>query len=213
MDTIKKEDYEIEQYWLQFKQSMINFYEELQIPSRPIQQWSFELNAFQKKQEYHMIEKYIQMYHILYMIDVIRHHHIYHARILETNVRRWNHLCTIHYQILQQAPTSIHQHHHKIYVIFQFFLKLSDYKELIPPSSQQMIDTMYEQVEMYLLYDHFIPLVHIALSLQKPSLLDLLRSVYPVEEYLRETYHLVFHPSTGSDKLLKLWNSSKKELK
>jgi hypothetical protein len=41
-------DYHIEQFWLSFKQSMLNFYRDFKCSQRPIEYWSEYLNTLQK---------------------------------------------------------------------------------------------------------------------------------------------------------------------
>ena len=58
----KNVDYEIEQFWLGFKVSMINFYETQTQSNRPIQQWSDHLIMLQKIKNYEGIEECIVKY-------------------------------------------------------------------------------------------------------------------------------------------------------
>ena len=82
-------DYELEEFYLNFKQSMINFYRDHTI-SRPIKQWSERLNQFQKKQDYKKIHKLIVKIISLYAIDLMRTCNCYHSGLLETNIKRFN---------------------------------------------------------------------------------------------------------------------------
>ena len=81
-------DFEIEEFWLGFKKSMINFYEDNNI--RPIQYWSNNLNNFQSKKMYNNIEDCIKKYISLYAIDVLKVSNSYNIGILHSNIKRWN---------------------------------------------------------------------------------------------------------------------------
>lgn len=84
-------DYEIEQFWLNFKTSMHNFYNQYKnIKSRDINKWSNTLNNLQFNKKYNMIEQYIMDYITLYGLDIIKIGCNYHLRILNTNIKRWN---------------------------------------------------------------------------------------------------------------------------
>ncbi len=73
------EDYMIEEFWISFKKSMLNFYNEINILSRPIISWSNKLNELQKNKEYMLIESNIRDYMSLYAIDLLRHNAYYHT--------------------------------------------------------------------------------------------------------------------------------------
>ena len=90
--SAKAVDYELEEYYINFKQSMLNFYQKHSF-SRPIEQWSERLNHLQKKQQYHKIQKLIVKIISLYAIDLMRTCDTYNAGILETNIKRFNRVC------------------------------------------------------------------------------------------------------------------------
>ena len=64
-------DYELENFYLNFKQSMINFYRNHTL-TRPINQWSYRLNDLQTKKKYSDIQKLIVKIISLYAIDIMR---------------------------------------------------------------------------------------------------------------------------------------------
>jgi hypothetical protein len=83
-------DYDIEQFWLGFKQSMTNFYEMNKIIARPLADWSAKLNKYQLLRQYDKIEQSIMNYITLYGIDVIRLNNSYYMGILMSNLKRWD---------------------------------------------------------------------------------------------------------------------------
>lgn len=88
-------DYEIEQFWLQLKTAMNNFYNQFKnIKSRNIYKWSNTLNELQFYKKYDTIEKNIMDYITLYGLDIIKSNSNYHLQILNTNIKRWNKITT-----------------------------------------------------------------------------------------------------------------------
>ena len=84
-------DYEIEQFWIQFKTAMNNFYNQFNnIGKRNIYKWSNNLNELQFEKKYDLIERYIMDYITLYGLDIIKSGNNYHLQILNTNIKRWN---------------------------------------------------------------------------------------------------------------------------
>ena len=83
-------DHHIEEFWLNFKNSMNNFYNATKSISRPITLWSDNLNNLQKNKQYDIIEKCIRDYISLYAIDILRCHGNYYFNILYINIKRWN---------------------------------------------------------------------------------------------------------------------------
>ena len=84
---MEKPDFEIEQFWLGLKDSMINFYFD-KIIKRPIFNWSNKLNLLQKEEKYNEIEMNIRNYISLYGIDLMRKNDSYHFGILKTNIKK-----------------------------------------------------------------------------------------------------------------------------
>ena len=85
----KPVDYELEEYYLNFKQSMINFYHHHTL-TRPIEYWSERLNMLQSQKDYTEIRNTIIKIISLYAIDLMRSCDHYHTNILDTNIKRFN---------------------------------------------------------------------------------------------------------------------------
>jgi len=86
-------DYQIEEFWYGFKNSMKNFYKSnsLQIPN--IQTWCDKLNEYKQHKKYDLIEESIKEFIFVYMCDVMKYdkfNDCSHSNILMTNIKRWN---------------------------------------------------------------------------------------------------------------------------
>ena len=82
-------DNEIEEFYINFRNSMFNFYKEHSF-TRPLKQWSDKLNAYQKQQDYELIEETIIKIISLYACDLMRVGSDYNVNILNSNIKRWN---------------------------------------------------------------------------------------------------------------------------
>ena len=93
-------DVKLEEFWIQCKKSMINYYTFIKSSFHHIQEdWSFQLNTFQKLEQYDKIEYHIHHYLTLYLKDIITYsetypleQRLYHFNILYTNLQRWHKL-------------------------------------------------------------------------------------------------------------------------
>lgn len=86
-------DYQIEDFWCGFKNSMKNFYKSNGLKVRDIQTWSDKLNEYKKDKKYDLIEASIKDFIFIYMTDVMRYDKFedcFHSKILMTNIKRWN---------------------------------------------------------------------------------------------------------------------------
>jgi len=218
MDIIEKNpDYEIEQYWFQFKPSMIHFYNELKIPSRPILFWSNELNELQTLKQYNKIQERIQRFQILFMIDIIRNYSYYHAYILQTNLKRWNNVCEEIYQInnefslkeLTEEEKNTNKIYEKIIILFETMLRCVDILQEKNENSKYLI-SLFKQVEFYIFSqeeDWFMPFLKIAIEFKKVALLDLILLQKNTYEILKKMYPGIFNSSSNNyikaDKIIK----------
>lgn len=91
-------DYQLEDFWYGFKNSMKNFYKSNNLKTQNIDLWSSTLNKYKKEKMYSLIEKSIKEYIVLYVIDVMKYDKIndcYHSNILMTNIKRWKTISTM----------------------------------------------------------------------------------------------------------------------
>ena len=158
-------DKEIEEFWLGFKQSMINFYQENENLKRPIHYWCNVLNTYQAKQDYEKIEENIKKYISLYAIDLLRTNNSYNINILNSNISRWNKL----------SNKYAFSNKEKSYCNFIFVL-LDIYKSLSRSSlnnkEQININEIFGQFDLMLLYQDYSPLITFAVINKKPNILD-----------------------------------------
>ena len=158
-------DAEIEEFWLSFKKSMNNFYENNTNLQRPNYYWSNVLNGYQKKQNYEKIEEHIKKYISLYAIDLLRTNNSYYINILISNIARWNKLSS-------KYAFSVKE---KSYCNFIFVL-LDIYKSLVRHSlnhkEQQEINEIFGQFDLMLLYQDYSPIIDFAVKYNKSNILD-----------------------------------------
>ena len=160
------DDHDIEQFWLLFKQSMLNFYgiTEHRIMRRPIEKWSDTLNELQREKKYSDIEEAIHNYISLYAMDLIRCCSHYHINILNTNIKRWNRVAA-NYKCLELAKDD-----HKTYFNCVFML-LDICSMLLDQGNNDVVD-LFSQYELYILNFDYTPLIKYAVEHNKVGMLD-----------------------------------------
>lgn len=203
MQSPKNPDADIEEFWLSFKQSMLNFYEVNKNLERPIKYWSNVLNKFQKNQNYEKIEEHIQKYISLYAIDLLRTNSSYDIQILITNISRWNKL-TFKYAFSIKEKT----YSNFIFVLVDIYKTLA--RNLHKTCYEEKVKQIFSQFDLMLLYQDYSPFVLFAIEYNKPNILDKLfdfdRQIY---EHLIEEYKIDLPKNTTlkGDKLIKLIKS------
>lgn len=160
-------DHEIEQYWLSFKQSMLNFYSAKHVMSRPIDQWSAKLNRLQTQQKYTEIEAHIKNYLSLYGLDVLRTESQYYINILITNLKRWD-------KIARSYKFFAGEDGEKNLVIILLEIAYSLLKK------NKNIQGLFIDVELYLLYEDFGKLLEYAMDNNAVGIIDKLMSYDPM---------------------------------
>jgi len=171
-----KPDHKIEEFWLHFKVSMINFYKNSTI-KRPIKLWSEQLNEFQKEEKYIGIENNIRNYISLYAIDLMRNLDSYHMNILVTNIKRWNRIST------DYGFKKSDDYHNII------FLLVDIYKNLMTETDKN-IDTIFSQVELFIIYKDFQPLIKYAIDNRKPSILEKINKFKNINDKIEQLYNI-----------------------
>ena len=163
MTTLQKPDHEIEQFWLSFKRSMANFYESNKIIPRPVADWSAKLNKYQALQNYTAIEKAILNYISLYGVDVIRLNNTYYMRILMTNLKRWDAIA-MKYKFYATPETK-----NLVIVLLEIMSSITRGKAKTdtPP-----YNTLFNDIELYLIYEEFDQLIEFAVEHNKPVIID-----------------------------------------
>ena len=183
-DTINDNpDKFIEEFWLHFKKSMINYYKTTKL--RPIDEWSNKLNYYQSKKNYIEIEKHILNYISLYAIDLMRDDLIrndinYHMNILVTNIKRWK-------KVLKNYDSIIVENDY--YNII--FLLIDIYKSIMYDDKlEKSRKIIFSQLELILLYKDFTELVKYAVDNNKPSILEKISKFCDIDGILLEYYNI-----------------------
>ena len=172
-------DKKIEEFWLLYKQSMINFYTNQKCISRPIKEWSEKLNYYQFKKNYTKIEKNILNYISLYAIDLMRDNNGYHMNILITNIKRWKRLSKSYNTIIKE---------NSYYNII--FLLIDIYKSIMNEKLNDNLVIIFSQVELIILYNDFSELVKFAVENSKPSILTKISKYCNIDSILYEYYNI-----------------------
>ena len=158
-------DYKLEEFYINFKQSMVNFYKDHTV-SRPIKQWSDRLNNLQTKKDYKKIHRLIIKIMSLYAIDLMRTCNLYHSGILETNIKRFN---KVSKQTMEDGVYTIELIEYNsniIFLLYDIFRSVSKTDEL------DQLKPLFVQVELYLLYEDFTSLIEFAMEKNKLIILD-----------------------------------------
>uniref|UniRef100_A0A6C0BTN4 Uncharacterized protein n=1 Tax=viral metagenome TaxID=1070528 RepID=A0A6C0BTN4_9ZZZZ len=158
------EDHDIEQFWLSFKQSMLNFYgiTEHNILKRPIEKWSDSLNSLQREKRYTDIEESIKHYISLYAMDLIRCCNHYHMRILNTNINRWNKVAANN-KCLQEDDEKTY---------FNCVFMLIDICLSMLENGNKDAKDLFSQYELYILNHDYSILINYAVAHKKIGMLD-----------------------------------------
>lgn len=189
-------DYHIEIFWLNFKQSMKNYYNN--DFKRPIDYWSNELNNLQKLQKYNMIEDKIRNYISLFAIDLMKNLEDYHIRILITNIKRWNKLSKL-YVFNENLET-----YHNI-----IFLLIDIYKSLLEKALDDDIKIIFSQIELFILWKDFSSLIEYAIKNKKPSIIDKINKYdfTIINNHIENIYNVKLNSNLSGFKLLKIIES------
>jgi hypothetical protein len=167
-------DHEIEQFWLGFKTSMVNFYKSTNV-NRPIDKWSEHLNSLQSKKKYHEIEKYIIYYLSLYGNDLLRHSASYNINILYTNIKRWDKI-SLKYKMYNKTNSKY---------INVTFLLIDIYALLI--RNNESNQELFDELELYIEFHDYSRLINYSIEKKYPSIIDkILKYDNTVFEQLRE---------------------------
>ena len=169
----KEIDHELEEFYLNFKQSMINFYQKHTF-SRPILEWSLRLNELQKKKDYGKIQTLIVKIISLYAIDLMKTCDSYNTGILETNIKRFNRISVSTLKNGEYTIELIEYDNNIVFLLFDIF------RTAIRNESLDDLKPLFVQVELYLLYEDYTPLIEYAIKNNKLNILDKLFKYSPL---------------------------------
>jgi len=180
MDINKNCDYEIEQFWLGFKNSMNNFYNN-NIINRPIKCWSNNLNNLQSKKKYEEIEKSITKYISLYALDLMRIDNGYNINILNTNIKRWDKI-SAKYKIFSNR-----KNYNKGCNLITTLLDI--YRLLLIKGKMDRI--IFNEVELFIIFGDFRNLIKYSKDNDIPSIIDkLLKYDSSIFSQVKEIFEL-----------------------
>ncbi len=194
-------DYNIEQFWLDFKKSMTNFYMENN-KSRPINYWSNKLNELQANKQYNLIELHIRDYMSLYAIDLLRTCSLYHTGILITNIKRWNALAA------NNSKFEIHSENNGPYINI-IFLLLDIFNTITNKciSNNEEIINIFSMVELFIIHEDLTVFVDYSLKHNKPSIIDKINQFEAHNDnnntinYIQNKYNIQLSPKISSKKI------------
>jgi hypothetical protein len=164
MDSLKP-DHDIEQFWLSFKQSMLNFYGRTGLktmPARPIDDWSARLNRLQKTASYETIEQNIYNFMTLYGIDLLRVGDRYHLAILITNIKRWNKIAAKY--PFHDSESGVGNNKNLIFILLEIvnnFIKCG-----------LEFENLFSDIELYLIHEDYTNIIEFAIKHNKPVIID-----------------------------------------
>ena len=157
-------DYQIEDFWYGFKNSMIKFYKNCGFKNIKIEEWSLNLNKYKLEKKYLLIEENIKEYMIIYIIDVMQNEPFIittHSAILLTNIKRWNKIAKTYNFITDTKYTDFIN----LYEAFSHIKKKCD-ENLFP------ILELFKNITN--LKSDYYELVVLAIELKQSKLLDII---------------------------------------
>lgn len=166
-------DYELEEFYIGFKQSMINFYQRHSI-TRPIKAWSERLNTLQEKQNYKKIHELIVKIISLYAIDIMRTCDCYNSGILETNIKRFNRVSKKTMEDGKYTIELITYDSNIVFLLYDIFRSVSK------TDSLEELKPLFVQIELYLLYEDYTFLIEFAMKKNRIVILDKLFKYSPL---------------------------------
>ena len=152
-------DHELEEFYINFKQSMINFYKKHTF-TRPLNNWSQRLNYYKNNKQYQSIQKLIIKIISLYAIDLMRTKDEYNAGILITNIKRFNKI-TIKNTKLEKIDFNSNI----------VFLLLNIFSSLSKKDDNKFIN-LFDQVELYIIHQDFTDLIRYSVNNNYHAILD-----------------------------------------
>jgi hypothetical protein len=161
-------DHDIEQFWLGFKASMINFYNGRQI-QRPIKEWCDKLNELQSLKDYDTIESSITKYISLFSIDLMRTDNYYAVGILNSNIKRWDKISN-KYKIFDGRDKT-NKGCNLITTLLSIYTLLKE--------RDKMDKMIFDQLELFIFFGDFRDLIQYARDKELPSIVDKLLKFDP----------------------------------
>ena len=185
-------DYIIEIFWLDFKQSMINFYQSTKTQPRPIKYWSDDMNILQSLKQYMEIESNINNYIILYTLDVMKSQSLYSMSILSTNIKRW--------EILIDKNNTFSKN--IAYILFDIYFYLLKKSTLDTETNE--IHILFSKFELFIINNDYNELIRYSVESNKPGILDKLKQTIDISKYIMELYKININKNTLGKKIINM---------
>ena len=201
---MEKPDIDIENFWLSFKCGINNFYRNFNI-SKDVIDISQKLNELQKNKKYIEIELLIHN-HICHLIidltdkiDFIledRCVYLYHARIILSNIKRWEKLRQK--KIFFRDPID----NENMFFIISSCLKMT-FKTISKELYDDIIIDFFKSCNEIIKYNNFKKIIDFAIDIDNISIIDLIRKTFNVVDYVNEKYKLSLPKRMSGKKLIK----------
>ena len=190
-------DFEIEEFWYGFKQSMINYYQYIYKKEKitEIKEWSKKLNILQSEKRYEDIEINIQKYIINYAFDLIKNNAEYYPNILLSNIKRWNKISNkYNFNNIENESYSI------MYKLFNIYNKI-----MRRDSIHEYIDIV-KDFEIDYKKEVFINLLIFGIKNNEASVVEFSRKFFDIKEIVKNKFDIEINNNLSTIKLLKLVN-------
>lgn len=171
-------DRDIENFWLNFKISMNNFFKAVNQTNYQVVLWSEYLNMLQSKKDYQKIEIKIREYMSEYAVKLMKEGNCYHMGILITNIKRWN-------KISENYNFESDKYYNIIFVLIDIYKSLKN-------ESRDFLEIMFLN-PLELIENNYNKLIAIAVNKNKPSILEKLSqylSYQEVNQLLNQQFNL-----------------------
>lgn len=190
-------DFEIEEFWYGFKQSMINYYQYIYKKEKitEIKEWSKKLNILQSEKRYEDIEINIQKYIINYAFDLIKNNAEYYPNILLSNIKRWNKISNkYNFNNIENESYNI------MYKLFNIYNKI-----MRRDSIHEYIDIV-KDFEIDYKKEVFINLLIFGIKNNEASVVEFSRKFFDIKEIVKNKFDIEINNNLSTIKLLKLVN-------
>jgi hypothetical protein len=190
-------DYEIEQYWLDLKVFMSNFYSETTIKPRNINHWSNTLNKLQNEKNYIEIEYSIRSFLTCFLIDVMRYNKIYngiiyshYSKITNGYIGKWNRLSE-RFGFNSSDISYGSTFYNIVFCIFEIYYKILESKlNIISNSLAISLIDYFNDIEIYLINKDFRWLIRFAIDNKQSSILERLKECIDIIPIIENIYSI-----------------------
>ena len=199
-----KPDIDIENFWLSFKCGINNFYRIFNI-QKTVNNISQKLNDLQKNKKYLEIEFMIHNFICQMIVDlsdkikyIVRDKstYLYHARIIITNIKRWEKLRQK--KLFFRDPID----NENMFFIIASCLKMS-FKNISKEIYDDIIIDFFKECNDIIKYNNYKKIIDYAIDTDNVSILNLLSKTFDIITYINDKYNLSLHKNISGKKLIK----------